>query len=123
MGKNNKIKVHHLPMCDFCLQGREHNDAHYDGRTNLGPWANMCEEHFEAHGIGLGVGRGQWLVLEYSTPKLDDSKVQYNLEELLEMSVVDGCIECPKCGCSFEPDALKCGECGFENPVRAMGMI
>jgi len=45
-------------MCDFC--GFE---AHYDGRTDRGPWAYMCESHFNSRGMGLGTGRGQELIV------------------------------------------------------------
>jgi hypothetical protein len=37
--------------------------ARYDGATVHGPWAYMCEEHFQSDGVGLGTGRGQLLVL------------------------------------------------------------
>lgn len=110
-------------MCDICLLDLKHNDAHYDGRTHTGQWAFMCESCFKKHGLGLGVGYGQRLIVEGSVPESDNSKVEYDLESLLEMAVCDGAIECPSCGSDFEPDAAKCGECGFENPVRAMGMI
>ena len=36
--------------------------ASYDGKTSMGPWANMCEDHFQSHGTGLGTGRGQRLI-------------------------------------------------------------
>ncbi len=32
--------------CDFC-----NNDAVYDGKTKFGPWAFMCEKHFDSYGI------------------------------------------------------------------------
>ena len=36
-------------------------DAKYDAKTKMDPWAYMCEPHFKAYGIGLGVGKGQML--------------------------------------------------------------
>jgi hypothetical protein len=39
------------------------HEAQYDGKTTAGPWANMCDEHFAIHGIGLGTGLGQRLVV------------------------------------------------------------
>ena len=51
-------EVDDLPTCDFCEKV-----AAYDGATMMGPWANMCEECFELHGIGLGTGKGQKLIL------------------------------------------------------------
>jgi hypothetical protein len=45
--------------CDFCEK-----QAHYDGRTNQkGIWAYMCEDHFRQYGVGLGLGKGQRLIL------------------------------------------------------------
>ena len=55
---HSKVKVYTLPDCDFCG-----DEAHYDGRTKLGPWGNMCGDCFHVHGIGLGLGRGQELVV------------------------------------------------------------
>ena len=34
--------------CDFCKQ-----PAKYDGKTKLGPWAYMCEEHFKQLGYNV----------------------------------------------------------------------
>jgi hypothetical protein len=52
--------------CDFC-----HTMAKYDGKTKQGPWAFMCNQHFKIHGVGLGEGKGQQLMLqeEYEQPK------------------------------------------------------
>lgn len=43
--------------CDFC-----DNQADYDGKTVIGPWAYMCQPHFEELGVGTGTGQGQKLV-------------------------------------------------------------
>jgi len=43
--------------CDFC--GKV---AKYDGKTKMGPWANMCESCFKINGVGLGLGKGQRFV-------------------------------------------------------------
>jgi len=54
-----KVTVERLPKCDFC--GRI---ARYDGRTKHGGhWAYMCEACFAIHGVGLGLGKGQELIL------------------------------------------------------------
>lgn len=58
-----EVKVSSLPPCDFCKQGGHDHAAAVDGATVLGPWANMCEEHFGIYGVGLGLGRGQRLIL------------------------------------------------------------
>jgi hypothetical protein len=53
-----------IPACDFCKQGGTTTDATHDGATNMGPWAFMCEPHFQQYGVGLGEGRGQRLFTE-----------------------------------------------------------
>lgn len=52
-----------LPKCDFCKQLGVTADAHYDGKTKIGPWANMCSNHFQQYGVGLGTGAGQQLIV------------------------------------------------------------
>lgn len=43
--------------CD--LDNAELKGTFVDGKTRGGPWANMCEQCFSKHGVGLGTGRGQ----------------------------------------------------------------
>ena len=66
MKSHTEVKVNKLPRCDFYSEGfcRNFGEAHYDGKTIHGPWANMCEQHFSAYGVGLGLGRGQKLILK-----------------------------------------------------------
>ena len=59
---SRSVKVRRLPLCDFCF-GEDLCAARYDGKTKQGSWANMCEQHFKVHGVGLGTGRGQKLLL------------------------------------------------------------
>ena len=54
-----EVVVSELPDCDICPAGR----AQYDGRTKMGPWANMCESCFKKYGVGLGYGHGQKLIV------------------------------------------------------------
>lgn len=49
-----------LPACDFCSRT---TPAVYDAKTSHGPWAYLCQGHFDDLGIGLGTGLGQRLVL------------------------------------------------------------
>jgi hypothetical protein len=52
------VEVAQLPTCDFCP-----GKASYDAKTLFGPWANMCQIHFDHHTTGqLGTGFGQKLV-------------------------------------------------------------
>jgi len=59
MNKHEEVEVSSLSNCDFCKKS-----TLVDGKTKQGPWANMCEDHFLIHGIGLGLGKGQKLVLK-----------------------------------------------------------
>lgn len=58
---NSEVIVHKLPPCDI---PKCENTALYDGATTFGPWAYMCQAHFDALGVGLGLGRGQKLVVK-----------------------------------------------------------
>lgn len=62
----NEVEVLEIPDCDVCRFGTvsfKKTPAAFDGKTKNGPWAYMCEPHFGLVGIGLGLGRGQRLVL------------------------------------------------------------
>ena len=61
---HTEVMVDQLPNCDFCKQNPliPYQAAHYDGKTKMGPWAYMCEEHFKQYGVGLGLGKGQKLI-------------------------------------------------------------
>jgi hypothetical protein len=52
------------PDCDFCREEGKQHPAAIDGRTHRGPWAYMCVYHWELHGVGLGVGKGQRLLID-----------------------------------------------------------
>jgi hypothetical protein len=56
---NGIARVNSRPSCDFCK-----SEAVIDGKTRFGPWANMCLDHFLAFGVGLGLGKGQFLLVE-----------------------------------------------------------
>lgn len=45
------IRVAELPKCNFCNE-----DAKYDGPTKQGPWAHMCPEHNDEHGVSTIIG-------------------------------------------------------------------
>lgn len=57
---HTKVTVERLPKCDFCEK-----IARYDGRTKNGQWAYMCEGCFAICGVGLGLGKGQELILAH----------------------------------------------------------
>ena len=88
MGKTAVISE--LPPCDFCkMEGRE-EPAEYDGKTKMGPWANMCQHHFDKYGVGLGAGLGQKLV----KPTNPDRESLARADEL-----------CRRCGKGCPPDS------------------
>jgi hypothetical protein len=43
--------------CDTCQA--EIKDEFIDGKTKMGPWANMCKPCHYRYGCGLGTGKGQ----------------------------------------------------------------
>ena len=52
------------PDCDVCEAGGVKRPALYDAKTKHGPWAYLCQEHFDRIGPGrLGTGFGQELVV------------------------------------------------------------
>lgn len=57
---NTWIVVPSIPTCDVCKSA----PAYADGRTTMGPWANMCKACFDQIGTGLGLGVGQQLLTE-----------------------------------------------------------
>ena len=67
---STKVEVDELPDCDFCKHTKNTNGegtvfkAQFDGATIGGPWAYMCPMHFARHGVGVGTGMGQQLVLK-----------------------------------------------------------
>lgn len=66
-----------VPECDFC--GTNHQEALYDFKTKMGPWAFGCEAHYVANRAHpeLGIGKGQKLVLR--VPLMKCSKCEYVL--------------------------------------------
>ena len=54
-------KVYWLsPLGDFDDFDSPYGDVMYDGKTRMGPWANMTEDSWKRYGVGrLGTGFGQ----------------------------------------------------------------
>lgn len=67
-----ETRVTSRPDCDLCKAQADSGQrpknnifpAHYDGRTRMGPWAYMCQAHFQECGVGLGLGIGQRLIVD-----------------------------------------------------------
>lgn len=64
MNNHSDVVVARIPDCDFCKENAVTKPATVDGRTIIGPWANMCQNHFQMYGVGLGLGKGQRLILK-----------------------------------------------------------
>jgi hypothetical protein len=56
------VRMTVLPDCQFCAEGNVKRLAKYDAKTKFGPWAYVCESHFNRLCIGIGVGYGQLLI-------------------------------------------------------------
>ena len=54
-----QVLVDKLPKCSIHTD----RDAHFDFASTMGPWMYGCELCFAKYGRGLGVGKGQQLVL------------------------------------------------------------
>lgn len=63
---STEVRITAPRVCDVHLARGMEVQATVDGKTVLGPWANMCTECHERYGVGLGTGRGQRLILEAS---------------------------------------------------------
>ena len=83
--QHRETKVKTFPHCDFCPSG-----ALYDGQTTAGLWANMCNLHFQEHGVGLGLGKGQRLVVEKAVAVDPDSGGRRICESCLDAAHDEG---------------------------------
>jgi len=106
-----EVYVEELPKCNFCDK-----PAHYDGKTTMGPWAYMCEEHFKMYGIGLGTGKGQKLIPRKALREAEKLRGEPEKELSATMTEDDLGVaayeevwypKCPYCGAKTpaEPDA------------------
>jgi hypothetical protein len=66
--RHEAVVITQPKRCDFCMRRGQVNEASYDGKTVMGPWANMCEMDFKEFGVGLGLGRGQKLLVQAYDP-------------------------------------------------------
>ena len=57
------VVIPEIRFCDMCKESPP-APAYADGKTTLGPWADMCKDCYAIYGVGLGLGRGQELLLE-----------------------------------------------------------
>lgn len=62
MKNHTEVTVTVLPLCDLCTERGITRPATVDGKTTMGPWAHMCDAHYDVYGVGLGLGQGQRMV-------------------------------------------------------------
>ena len=51
------------------------------------------------------------------------SEPMTSIRTLLRQADTTGTITCPGCGVSLEPDVMRCGDCGWINPLQELGLI
>jgi hypothetical protein len=56
MAKRRRRNPETSTECDLCHKKIKH---WVDGKTVMGPWANMCKLCFNKYGVGIGTGKGQ----------------------------------------------------------------
>ena len=68
MNDHTSVEIFSPHYCDFHVVDSKGEQAkvpaEYDAATTMGPWADMCESHFRQFGTGLGLGKGQRLILK-----------------------------------------------------------
>ena len=116
------VVIPEIRFCDMCKESPP-AQAYADGKTTLGPWADMCKDCYAIYGVGLGLGRGQELLLEPpDTTKEEDEEaggempadVILGLWEGLPI-IIEPCAhsdllltnQCQNCGCHYD----YCGRC------------
>jgi len=105
--RNKKVLT--IPKCDFCSQLGE-----YDAPTKMGPWANMCKEHYYRYSVS---DMGTHFVLKDQQPDQD-----ITVKGINTFDGEDRIVQCPKCKDErwFEVDAsgkYRC-ECGVMISIR-----
>lgn len=61
---HTSVIVQRIPDCDLCKQDDKSTPAYADASLVFGSWGYVCIEHFNEFGSGLGLGRGQRLLLD-----------------------------------------------------------
>jgi len=91
-----------MPNCD--------EEAMFDDKTTMGPWANLCETHQKMFGVGIGFRFEKRVkIAAEKTDRVPVVSVPLTLDSVAE-------VRCPHCGESrtVEPDAnytVTCENC------------
>ena len=96
-----------LPKCDMPNCDEE---AKYDEKTKMGPWAYLCETHHQKVGVGIGTK------LEKRV-KIAAAKTSEVPTVTVPLTLDSATVRCPHCGenRTVEPDAnytVECENCG-----------
>jgi hypothetical protein len=115
------------PFCDLCHQAIK--GRFVDGKTQMGPWANMCLACHRTQGCGLGTGKGQAYLYGSVTdrwhklvpPKVGTpAKSVQPSERTLEKWSRDGVAKSTD-GCRVEPDGV-CSH-GAKSWLLELGLV
>jgi len=69
MSDHTSVIVQSIPDCDVCKQEGKTTPAYADASLTIGSWGYVCVSHFNLYGKGLGLGRGQRLLLDGAKPE------------------------------------------------------
>lgn len=109
-----EVEVHDQTkrQCDICRSAT----AFYDGKTVMGPWANMCSHCFGQYGVGLGTGRGQKLIYVNASrgrPGPTRARRAHRARaDQRRQADTYATQECPRCGKTNAASANRCGKGG-----------
>ena len=99
------VQMDELPKCQFCDE-----QAQYDSKTVLGPWAYLCEKHQREYGCSPTTKLEKRVKIAYKTDKVPFVEVPLTLDSVAT-------VHCPHCNepRRVEPDAdylVTCESCG-----------
>ena len=98
---SDTVYVPSLPDCDMHKVTGITVAAAFDARTTSGRWANLCQECFDVHGVGLGTGKGQRFIVG-SEPRRNRSEVRREILRALEAGDIEAAFD----ACGDEDPAL-----------------
>jgi len=105
------VPMPELPDCDICKQKGTKREAHWDCKTEMGPWAYLCEFHKDLVAVGPCTKlEKQVKVAAAKSDKVPTVQTPMGCDDVCE-------VKCPHCGepRTVEPDAnyvVECDSCG-----------
>lgn len=116
----NTVQVQELPTCYMCEQEGKQTKAIYDTKTSFGPWANLCQAHFDMFGVSPS---NKLEIIQKRKARKTFAKIPTVVVPLSLDSLVT--VKCPGCGQGrkVETDAnytVTCESCGQEYKLVSM---